>query len=147
MTADPLALSSISLARVPGHLLVSSRRFEVFVTSFPSGNGKWPISTEGGGQPMWGRDGRELFYRDGDKIMTVGIEAKSSFTSMKPKLLFARSQSGRNQPGLTGYDVAPDGKRFLMLKDSEAEGAPVQLNVVVNWSEELSRQAGGAVKK
>ena len=63
-------------------------RNRVFVAQFPAWENKWLVSSEGGTQPMWARDGRELFYRDGDKMMVVGVTATTSFVHEKPKLLF-----------------------------------------------------------
>ena len=117
-----------------------SGRYEVYVRPFPGPGGKWPISTEGGTEPVWNPKGRELFYRSGDKMMAVDIATQPSFSAGKPKVLF----EGHYQPTpltLPNYDVSPDGQRFLMLKPIEAgEGAPTQINVVLNWFEELKRR-------
>ena len=86
---------------------------------------------------MWSRDGRELFYRNGQQIMTVDIMKEPEFTPMKPRTLFV----GAYKPGdiwFRGYDVAPDG-RFVMLK-SEEESPATQVNVIFNWVEELKRR-------
>jgi serine/threonine-protein kinase len=116
-----------------------SGRYEVYVQPYPGG-GKWPISTEGGTEPVWNPNGRELFYRSGSKIMAVDIATQSGFTAGKPHTLF----EGPYEPApLTApnYDVSPDGQRFLMLKPSETqEAAPTQINVVLNWFEELKRK-------
>jgi hypothetical protein len=114
----------------------------VYVSSFPSGNGKWQISGVGG-ELIWARNGRELFYRVGDKMMAVGIERNSSLTMMKPRLLFTRSRPGLPKPGVPSYDVSPDGQRFLMVKESQVASTPAQLNVVLNWVEELKTHRGG----
>ncbi|PYV74084.1 MAG: hypothetical protein DMG97_09650 [Acidobacteria bacterium] len=106
--------------------------------SYPASGGKWQISTEGGTEPVWNRNGRELFYRNGDKMMAVDIAAQASFTAGKPHMLF----EGRYElpPGTTpNYDVSPDGQRFLMIKPSETGETTTQINVVLNWFEELKR--------
>ncbi len=117
-----------------------SGRWEIYVQSYPGPGGKWQISTEGGTEPVWNRNGRELFYRSGDKMMAVDIDAQPGFTAGKPRVLF----EGRYEPppGTSpNYDVSPDGQRFLMVKPSEAgETAPTQINVVLNWFEELKRR-------
>jgi Tol biopolymer transport system component len=117
-----------------------SGRYEVYVQPYPGPGGKWLISTEGGTEPAWNSSGRELFYRSGDKMMAVDIATHPSFTAGKPRVLF----QGRYEPtpGTTpNYDVSPDGQRFLMLKPDEQEGsAPTQINVVLNWFEELKRR-------
>jgi eukaryotic-like serine/threonine-protein kinase len=108
---------------------------------YPGSGGKWQISTEGGTEPVWNRNGRELFYRNGDKMMAVDIATQPSFTAGKPRVIF----EGRYvpPPGTSpNYDVSPDGQRFLMIKRNEAgEAAPAQINVVLNWFEELKRLA------
>ena len=112
-------------------------RWEVYVTAFPSAQGKWPISTEGGAEVVWAKSGHELYYREGDKLMVVRIETVPNFTSTKPTTLF--SGYLRGGVGLPAYDVHPDGKRFVMLKDIEPNLDPQQLNVVLDWFEELKR--------
>jgi eukaryotic-like serine/threonine-protein kinase len=116
-----------------------SGRFEIYVQPYPGPGGKWQISTEGGAEPVWNPNGRELFYRSGDKMMAVEITTQPSFSAGKSKVLF----EGRYQPTpatLTNYDVSPDGQRFLMLKPSEQAQALTQINVVLNWFEELKRK-------
>jgi Tol biopolymer transport system component/predicted Ser/Thr protein kinase len=117
-----------------------SGRFEIYVQPYPGPSGKWQISTEGGTEPVWNPNGRELFYRSGGKMMVVDIATQPSFTFGKPRMLF----EGQYQPSpvpAVNYDVSPDGQRFLMLKPSEsAEAAPTQINVVLNWFEELKQK-------
>jgi Tol biopolymer transport system component len=117
-----------------------SGRYEIYVQPYPGPGGKWQISTEGGTEPVWNPNGRELFYRSGDKMMAVDIATLPSFAAGKPRLLF----EGKYVPTpLTNpnYDVSPDGQRFLMVKPSEQEqAAPTQINVVLNWFEELKQK-------
>ena len=119
---------------------------EIYVQAYPGPGGKWQISTEGGTEPVWNPIGRELFYRSGDKMMAVEITAQPSFSVGKPKVLF----EGPYQPTpatFSNYDVSPDGQRFLMLKASEqAQAAPTQINVVLNWFEELKRRVPTGTK-
>jgi len=117
-----------------------SGRYEIYVQPYPGPGGKWQISTEGGTEPAWNPNGRELFYRSGNKMMTVEITTRPSFTASKPRALF----EGRYEPSpatTPNYDVSRDGQRFLMLKPNEQEvSAPTQINVVLNWFEELKRR-------
>jgi len=113
-----------------------SGRTEVYVQPYPGPGGKWQISTEGGGGALWNRNGRELFYvsgvTTGRKIMAVDITTQPSFSVGKPKMLFEGVTSS--------FDVSPDGQRFLMLKPVDQQQAvPTQINVVLNWTEELKR--------
>jgi serine/threonine-protein kinase len=117
-----------------------SGRPEIYVQPFSGPGAKWQISTEGGTEPTWARNGRELFYRNGDKLMMAAVETKPVFSAAKPILLF----EGHYEIGLSGvedYDVAPDGQRFLMIKTVAQEAPPTHVNVVLNWSDELRRLA------
>jgi serine/threonine-protein kinase len=127
-----------------GHWLAyisnESGRYEVYVQPYPGPGGKWQISTEGGTEPTWNHNGRELFYRNGDKMMAVDIATRSGFAAGKPRMLF-EGRYERSPATSPNYDVSPDGQRFLMLKPSEQEAsAPTQINVVLNWFEELKRR-------
>jgi Tol biopolymer transport system component len=122
-----------------------SGRVEVYVQPYPGPGGKWQISTEGGTEPVWNPNGRELFYRNGDKMMAVDISTQAGFAASTPRMLF----EGRYEHPpvrLHNFDVSPDGQHFLMLKPVDQEqAAPTQINVVLNWFEELKRRvpAGG----
>jgi serine/threonine-protein kinase len=117
-----------------------SGRDEVYVQPYPGPGGKWQISTEGGTEPVWNRNGRELFYRSGDKMMAVDIATQPGFTAGKPRVLF-EGQFLPTPATFPNYDVSPDGQRFLMLKPVEqAEAAPTQINIVQNWFEELKQK-------
>jgi serine/threonine-protein kinase len=115
-------------------------RFEIYVQPYPGPGAKRQISTEGGTEPAWNPNGRELFYRSGDKMMAVEIASQPSFNSGNPRVLF-EGQYVPTPGTFPNYDVSPDGQRFLMLKPSEsAEAAPTQINVVLNWFEELKQK-------
>jgi eukaryotic-like serine/threonine-protein kinase len=115
-----------------------SGRFEVYVHAFPEGGARWQISSDGGTEPVWVRNGRDLFFRNGDKMIAVDVTTDPRFRAGKPRLLF----EGRYEayPLTTNYDVAPDGQRFLMVKTREPAPAPAQFNVVLNWFEELKNR-------
>jgi eukaryotic-like serine/threonine-protein kinase len=123
-----------------------SGRDEIYAQPYPGPGGKWQISTDGGTEPVWNPNERELFYRSGNKMMAVGIATQPSFSADKPRTLF----EGPYQPSpatIPNYDVSPDGQRFLMLKSSEqAQAAPTQINVVLNWFEELKQKAPAGKK-
>jgi len=103
---------------------------------FPGPGGQFLISNGGGSFPRWSRDGRELFYMSGNKMMVVDIKTNPAFQAGKPRALFENNYSGF-------YDVSPDGKRFLMVKPpaGETQAALTQVTVVLNWFEELHRRA------
>jgi hypothetical protein len=112
-----------------------SGRDEVYVQPFPVRGGKVQISTEGGQAARWAHNGRELFYRNGRKMMVVAYTTSPNFAPQTPRLLF----EGNFLEALN-YGVAPDDQRFAMVRSDEQEGTPRQLNVVVNWIEELKRR-------
>jgi serine/threonine-protein kinase len=123
-----------------------SGRYEIYVQPYPGPGGKWQISTEGGTEPVWNRNVGELFYRSGDKMMAVDITAQPGFAVGTPRMLFEGRYELAPFP-VANYDVSPDGERFLMLKPSEsAETAPTQINVVLNWFEELKRRVPTGTK-
>jgi eukaryotic-like serine/threonine-protein kinase len=128
-----------------GHWLAyvsnESGRPEVYVQPFPGPGGKWQISTEGGTEPAWNRNGRELFYRSGNKMMALDISTQPSFSAGKPRMLFEGQYFTSDWPLIgTAYDVSPDGQRFLMVKPTEQASGATQINVVLNWFEELKQK-------
>ena len=121
---------------------VSGRR-EVYVNHFPeTGNAKYQISTAGGTVPTWSRNGRELFFLDGEgNMVSVPITPGAAFQRGEQSVLFPAAQYLSN-PFLRGYDVAPDGKRFVMIRGEN--DAAVHVAVVFNFLEELKRVMGAA---
>ena len=122
-----------------------SGRDEIYVRPYPGPGGKWQISAEGGTEPVWNPKGRELFYRNHNQMMAVEVTTQPAFSAGKPRLLFegAYVPTPRSWPD---YDVSPDGQRFLMLKAPEQAQAPAQINVVLNWFEELKRRVPSGTK-
>jgi serine/threonine-protein kinase len=119
--------------------------FDVYVRPFPDvTGGKWPVSTNGGSQPLWARSGKELFFIDRSGALTgVRVEGQSSFTIGTPAKILDSSYVW-SVPTYAGrmYDISPDGQRFLMLKQSslpDRTSAPRSITVVQNWFEELKR--------
>jgi len=95
-------------------------------------------STGGGNSPLWSPDGRELFYKNGDEVMTVPVRISPEFNLESPKRLFRGAY-------VTGWDISPDGKQFLMLKEAAPSGTPApetprRINIVLNWFEELKQR-------
>ena len=111
-----------------------SGRIEVYIQAFPERSGKWQISTEGGTVPLWGPNGRELFYRNGDDMMRVPLETSPSFAPGRPEVLFSGNYFAFSA---RAYDISPDGERFLMVKPDDDENT--ELSVVLNWFDELKR--------
>jgi Tol biopolymer transport system component len=133
-----------------GHWLAymsdESGRREIYVQPYPGPGAKWQISTEGGTEPVWNPNGRELFYRNGNKMMAVDVTTQPSFSVGKPRILF-QGQYEPTPATFSNYDVSRDGQRFLMLKTADsAKTAPTQINVVMNWFEELKRRVPAGTK-
>ena len=117
-----------------------SGRAEVYIQSFPIGNGKWQVSTAGGDQPQWRGDGKELFYIAADRNLTaVAIGGGTALEVGRPEALFLTSVpiSGivddRNQ-----YVPTQDGKRFVVNTLTNAENAQ-PLTLVLNWAADLKK--------
>ena len=120
------------------YLSDESGRNEIYVQPYPGPGGKWQISTDGGTEPRWGRNG-EIFYRSGDKMMAVKTKLTPGFSADKPTVLF-EGRYERTLATKANYDVTPDGQRFLMVKASEQSATATQINVVLNWFEELKQK-------
>ena len=116
-----------------------SGRHEIYVRPFPNvDDGRWQLSTDGGTEASWALDGRELFFRDGDWMMSVEVDTSTTFAHGAPQALF----EGRyDRHANRNYDVARDG-RFLMVKDAspvDRVSERQELALVQNWFEELRR--------
>ena len=113
-----------------------SNRMEVYVRAFPAGAGQWQVSTSGGGDPRWRRDGKELFYIAANGIlMTVAVESGRVFTPGIPQPLFDTKINHLWDDARNHYDVSLDGQRFLVATPIDNLGS-LPLTVVVNWKNE-----------
>ena len=115
-----------------------SSDLEVYVQALASRGGKHQVSNDGGTEPVWAKNGRELFFRNGDKMMGASISSKGDLLEAgKPHALFERKFATVNNPsGDAWYDVSPDGQRFLMLKTDDTGGAS-SIVIVQDWLTEL----------
>ena len=119
-----------------------SGRDEVYVSSFPTAGGKVRVSTDGGVQPRWRRDGKELFYLSpARKLMAVPIQAGSTLEVGAPQALFdvpfSPIGTGSGVWARYGYDATADGQRFLV--NAPLESATVPITVVLNWTAGLKK--------
>jgi len=115
---------------------------EIYVQSFPAGSGKSRISANGGVEPRWRRDGKELFYLSlTGKLMAVEVKTAPAFEYGSRKELFQTPVAGGG-PGfglVYNYDVAPDGNRFLFIDQGAGEADSSLITVVLNWPEMLKK--------
>jgi serine/threonine-protein kinase len=120
----------------------SSGELEVYVRRFPNvAEGQWQVSTTGGRQPLWARNGQELFYLAPDNVLTgVRVNTRGVSWSASAPVRILKEGYVAGAQGRT-YDVSPDGQRFLMIKRAvtDANAPPPQIVVVRNWFEELKR--------
>jgi serine/threonine-protein kinase len=108
-------------------------RDEVYVRPFPSLEGRYPISSGGGCQPVWSRKTAELFYRGGGALMTVPIAPGDRFTAGSPQKLFDDPFYNKGA-GHTGYDVTADGRFLFVANEIEtATGSALPIHLVINW--------------
>jgi Tol biopolymer transport system component len=115
-------------------------RDEVYVQPFSvtGPRGKRQVSVDGGTESVWAPDSRDLFYRNGDKMMAVAIETEPELSIGTPRLLFEGRFLQGPQWARRNYDISPDGQRFLMVKRDQ-DVIPTELIVILNWFEELKR--------
>jgi Tol biopolymer transport system component len=113
-----------------------SGRSEIYVEPVPGPGGRRQISIEGGAQPRWVRNGREIIYRNGTKVMSVPVQLRPEFQPGKAVELFDRKFDAG--AAVAGYDVSPDGQTFVMTR-SERDN-PTEIRVVIGWSIEKKGQ-------
>jgi roadblock/LC7 domain-containing protein len=117
-----------------------SRQSNVYVQPFPGAGAKYQVSRDGGSQPVWRADGKELFYlADDGTMMTVPIDAARQFNAGAPQALFRTGLPVFNiPPQITLYAVTKDGKRFLVNAIPQQAGA-TPLTVLVNWTAAIQK--------
>ncbi len=123
-----------------------SGSYEVYVQPFPPTGAKYLVAASGSSNPLWSPDGRQLFYLQtqnaGSQIVSVSVQTQPSFvvTGVTPLPI-----QGIYQLGARSYDITPDGKQFVvMFQKSRAnvdKPPDVQINVTLNWFEELKARA------
>jgi eukaryotic-like serine/threonine-protein kinase len=113
-----------------------SGKWEVYLQPFPRASGKWQVSTAGGSQPRWRRDGRELYFVDPKGILhAVGISLGAKVLIAQPQALFQTNLADYAMGGR--YTVTADGDRFLVNIDDNADTRAI--NIVTNWPAALKK--------
>jgi len=120
---------------------------EIYVRPFPDvDKGRWQVSKDGGDSPLWSPNGKGLFYRKNNEVIAVAVETEPTFKVIKSETLFRGNYVIRRPPtDLIPWDLHPDGKRFLMMKESSsdettAKTARPKINIILNWFEELKQK-------
>ena len=129
-----------------GHLLAyvshQSGHNEVYLTRFPSGEGRWRVPSSGGMLPRWGREGRELFFVQENRVLSVAVEpsreAPLDVRIGAPQVLFDATPLAIDLASF-GYDVDREGARFLALQAVQLEASSDRIAYVPNWFEEFGR--------
>jgi serine/threonine-protein kinase len=114
-----------------------SGQYEIYVRPFPGPGGVSVVSTEGGRAPVWSRNGSELFFVNGDRMVSVEIDTQPELRVGRPETLFVGGFDA-NPAEVQNYDVSLDGRGFIMV-EAVAEKAPDRIIVVINWLRELNQ--------
>jgi Tol biopolymer transport system component len=117
----------------------ASGEWEVYATPFPGPGPRIAVSANGGTDPRWSADGRELYYTTGNSMMAVTVTAGPTLSVSAPRLLFV----GRYRPGsntVTPFSISADG-RFLRIQQAEPDRPVTRIDVVLNWFSELKTAA------
>jgi serine/threonine-protein kinase len=109
---------------------------EIYVRPYPGPGRKWQISSDGGTEPVWSRNGRELFYRDGYAMMSVDVGRGAEPAPGRPKLLFERPF--RKSLWMPNYEIANDG-RFIMIEEGGGNTTSPEIRILTNWAAALER--------
>ncbi len=114
-----------------------SGQAEVYVRSFPELRGREQVSRNGGTEPLWKRDGTELFFRADAKMMAVPTTFEPELSLGQPELLFEGPFERSSRDIEAQYDVATDGRFLMLLREEGQAEETMRINVVLNWFEEL----------
>ncbi len=119
-------------------------RSEVYVRSFPEAGAKLKISQDGGIEPVWTRDGREIVFRDRQRFLAVEFRAGAAPAAGTPRVLFSKplaTGGGRNDEP-RAYDISRGGDEFVAIRNEPAVNAELRLGVVTHWTATLGPPAG-----
>ena len=114
-------------------------RMEIYVAPFPGPGPRRQVSTDGGVEPLWSPDGRELFFQSGTRLMSVSV-TPGAFSASAPRLVH-EGRFFRTINGNSSWSIMPDGTRFLRIQQVTPERAITRVELVLNWFSELKRPA------
>ena len=133
ISASPNAVEALGRfspdGRSVAYMSDESGQPEIYVRSFPEGGSRIQISAGGGTRPVWSRDGKTLYYREGSRMVAATLIRDPALRVVSRQMLF-------DGPYDREFDVSPDGSRFLMI---ETKSSGMSLIVIPNWLTELRR--------
>jgi Tol biopolymer transport system component/tRNA A-37 threonylcarbamoyl transferase component Bud32 len=121
-----------------------SGRFEVYVRAFPGMESRYQISVDGGTEPMWSPRGNEIFYRNGEKFITAEVRTAPAFEVIRRTILFTSREYGDPDGTYQDYDVSPDGRSFVMVRNLNRLS---QFLVTLNLFDNPEAAATGEVRR
>ena len=124
--------------RIVAYVSNESDRNEVYLQPFPALDSRVQVSTDGGTEPVWSRDGRAIYYRRGNALLRADVEYGARLDASRPMRLFEGTFAA-GAGGLAGFDVSPDGRRFVMVERDSLDQSQESVQVIVNFFAELRR--------
>jgi hypothetical protein len=117
-----------------------SGQFEVYVTSFPTPSARVKVSESGGAEPLWSRDGRVLYYRVGAQVIAASLATPRELAITARTVALVGDYERDARTGHANYDIAPDGKSFLVLRPVNGGNPPI---IAYHWDRELKALVRG----
>jgi Tol biopolymer transport system component len=115
-----------------------SGREEIYVRSYTESSARYTISTEGGWFPQWSRGGDEILFRTDSILWSVAVQTSPTFASEPPRKLLELPED------VAGYEVSPDGQKFVMMQRDALELRPFDLVVIPGWVDEMKARLATA---
>jgi serine/threonine-protein kinase len=113
-----------------------SGRMEVFLRPVDGPDRRWPVSTGGGLHPLWSRDGRQIFFRTGQQMRAVDLQAEPDVRLGTPRTLFERRYSFGPNLTVPNFSISRDGKELLLIREESGSG---HLSLILNWQQNVGR--------
>jgi len=113
-----------------------SGTYQVYIRPFPSGGGRWSVSSDEGYGARWAPDGKTLYYYTPGKLMSVSIQTAPAFSVGKPQIVLSNYQQKSVDSGLM-FDLFPDGHSFVVLQSKDDEENLRGINIILNWFDEI----------
>ncbi|HKU28641.1 MAG TPA: protein kinase [Candidatus Sulfotelmatobacter sp.] len=124
-----------------GYQSNESGQSEIYVIGFPNPENRVQVSTNGGSEPVWSRNGKELFYRSGNKLIEAPVEKGNNFATGAAHVILESAFAPNTESGIPAYDVSPDAQTFYFVQEDSKSNRESKVNLVLNWPEELKRLA------